>query len=196
MLVAVVSAAGLAIGDQPIGVDAQLSRWVDGTAATGLARALTTAGSLVVLVPIAAVVAGWLALRGRSSAAIRVAAATVGVVAIVNLVKAIVDRPRPNGPHLTAVASSSFPSQHAAQAAAIIPMLVLALLPAGRGRTAAVALSAAAAIAVGLSRISLGVHYPTDVIAGWFLGVAWLLVVLRTAPRADRRKPAPEGPST
>ena len=98
------------------------------------------------------------------------------VVALANLIKVVVDRPRPATLHLVPVASASFPSQHAAQAAAVLPALVLALAH-GRLRTALLAVAVPLAIAIGLSRVYLGVHYPTDVLAGWALGAAWLAVV-------------------
>jgi undecaprenyl-diphosphatase len=146
---------------------------------TSLAKALSTLGSSTVLGLVAALVIVWLVRRHRVTAAVSIAMVAVGVVALDNLVKVVVDRPRPATTQLVAVASASFPSQHAAQAAAVLPALAL-VLARGRLRMALLAVAALLAIAIGLSRVYLGVHYSTDVLAGWALGAAWLAVVCNT----------------
>jgi membrane-associated phospholipid phosphatase len=148
-------------------------------ALTAVAKALSTIGSLAVVGPAAAAAAAWLVHHGRSRSALSIAVVAVGAVALTDLVKIIIERPRPRVAHLVAVSSTSFPSQHAAQAAAILPALALALMASSRRRAIAVLGAAAAALAIGLSRVYLGVHYPTDVLVGWVIGFVWLVLVLR-----------------
>jgi undecaprenyl-diphosphatase len=97
-----------------------------------------------------------------------------------NVVKAAVDRPRPPVDlRITAVSGASFPSGHATQAAAVYGMVVL-VLTAGRSvRLRVAAWSAVVVIvgAVGLSRVYLGAHWPTDVLGGYALGAMWITVL-------------------
>jgi undecaprenyl-diphosphatase len=152
---------------------------------TSAAKALSAVGSVRVLGVVVALAIGWLLLRRRRGDAVSIAVTAVGVVALADLIKVVVDRPRPATLQLVPVASASFPSQHAAQAAAVLPALAL-ILAHGRLRTALLAVAVPLAIAIGLSRVYLGVHYPTDVVAGWALGAAWLAVV-RSAEAHARR---------
>jgi undecaprenyl-diphosphatase len=105
----------------------------------------------------------------------------VGSALLPTVAKLIVGRPRPPVEHLTQVFSSSFPSEHAVQAAAVY--LALAHLlgrtwPSVRRRTL-VATAVVIALLVAGSRVYLGVHYPTDVAAGLVVGWiwSWLLVM-------------------
>jgi undecaprenyl-diphosphatase len=107
--------------------------------------------------------------------------------AITELQKYEFNRMRPAAdPHLVVVHSLSFPSGHSANAMMTYVALVLFLVPKGRRRiwlAAAIAL----AILVGLSRVVLGVHWPSDVIAGWSYGLVWaLLLYAISRHRADR----------
>jgi membrane-associated phospholipid phosphatase len=99
-----------------------------------------------------------------------------GQFALVNVIKVVVNRDRPNIRQLTGFSSQSFPSGHAAAAAATFAMLALLL---GRGRPRGVrnALAGGAvalAVLVAGSRVMLGVHWFTDVLAGMAVGWAWL----------------------
>lgn len=81
--------------------------------------------------------------------------------------------------HLVATQSYSFPSGHTANATLIWLGLALLLAHGPRARIAAVAGAALLAVAVGITRVMLGVHWPTDVAAGWALGLFWLLLLFR-----------------
>lgn len=159
----------------------------------------TWAGSPALLIPLA-VLAG-LYLR-RTSASWRPPAflltGLLGALAVSTLIKLIVARPRP--PAFAALADAagySFPSGHSTAAMAGWLSLALAFAArAGRRRRTVVLVGAAVAVAglVGLSRVYLGVHEPTDVLGGWSLGALWVLAVLvafrlRDARHRDARHP-------
>ena len=135
-------------------------------------------GTLGVLV--IAAVAGVIEYRRRPNRAIPalLLLTVLGQFAIANLVKVLVSRDRPAISQLTGFSGSSFPSGHAAAAAATFAIIALLM---GRGRRRSVR-NAIAGAAVGLavlvagSRVMLGVHWFTDVLAGMALGWAWLAV--------------------
>ncbi len=112
------------------------------------------------------------------------ALASPGTVLMVQMIKQAVGRTRPLGPHLTPADGPSWPSGHASSSAALYTALLVIALSTSRAshrtrRTAFILLSAALA-SIGLSRIYLAVHYPTDVIAAWLLVAGWLTVLQRT----------------
>lgn len=102
--------------------------------------------------------------------------------------KALYHRPRPDlVPHGAFVYSGSFPSGHSTLSAATyltLAMLVASLETRRRTKALAYSLAAALVVAVGFSRVYLGVHWPSDVLAGWCLGATWALaawIALRAA---------------
>ena len=104
--------------------------------------------------------------------------AVLGQVVATNVTKVLVDRARPNIHRLTGFSGASFPSGHAAAAAAIFASVALLV---GRGRskrvkTVLAAGAAAIAFAVATTRVLLGVHWLTDVLAGLALGWAWFAI--------------------
>jgi membrane protein DedA with SNARE-associated domain len=139
-----------------------------------VAKGVSALGSSTVVLPLAAVCAAALAAR-RHWAELGVLAVGLGLVYLgVHELKDAVDRPRPGG-GLVPVSGSSFPSAHAAHATFYVWLAVttvLRLRP-GMGRRAALVLAGIALTAlIGLSRVYLGVHYMSDVSAGWALGAA------------------------
>ena len=151
------------------------------TWATSLMKDVTWLGSNALMIPLVAVVGGYFLFRDRDwRPAAYMTAALVGANLIYRVVKSWVGRPRPPGSlHLIGVSGSSFPSGHAAQALACWGLAAL-LLGAGRPiRTKFLVWTAAVVIVslVGLSRIYLGVHWWTDVIAGFALGGLWLCLL-------------------
>lgn len=92
--------------------------------------------------------------------------------------KGLADRPRPAAA-MVAATSSSFPSGHALGAMAGVTALLLLPVLRRRGRIAAVAAGAAVVLAVGFGRVALNVHHPSDVLAGWALGFAYVALCAR-----------------
>jgi undecaprenyl-diphosphatase len=154
-------------------------------------QAISAAGSAVVYYPLFAGLAAWLLWRRLPRLALFVVVTVVGSALLNGLVKLAVDRARPALPDPVARATGeSFPSGHAQAAIVAAGVLLLVFLPALRGawRPAAVALAVAFVLAVGFSRVALGVHYVSDVLAGYVLGAAWLaaMTALFMAWRQER----------
>jgi undecaprenyl-diphosphatase len=114
----------------------------------------------------------------------RVHALVMGVVVLAasassQFTKALYGRPRPDlVPHDVDVYSGSFPSGHSTMSTAAfltLAMLVASLEVKRRSKALAYALAGAVMVGVGFSRVYLGVHWPSDVLAGWCLGSAWAL---------------------
>ncbi len=114
-------------------------------------------------------------------------AAFLGSQLVVALLKAWFDRPRPDvGSAIELPSSASFPSGHATAGVASLGAVVVLTaerLESRRARLWLWAIVAAAGIAVGLSRVALNVHYVTDILAGWCLGLAWLACCLLVRDR-------------
>ena len=157
---------------------------------TSLAKVLTWLGSTVVLWPVAILAGlGLWRWRRRWLPAVLPALALAGAWAGSLLIKGLVGRPRPPvADRLAVVHSSSYPSEHAAQALATWGMLALMLM-AGRSARARALLAAGAALiafVVGLTRLYLGAHWMTDVLGGWALAGVWdglLIICYLLAPQ-------------
>jgi membrane-associated phospholipid phosphatase len=165
-------------------LDATVRQWALGHRASGLTTAatvVTTTGGSLVLAPVAVVLALVLALRGLRSDALLVSATTLGALVLGPLLKIAIERPRPREDHLVVVNSFAYPSGHSLTSMAVMGVLAaLALrhLTAHPARVAVIATGAVLIAAVGASRVYLGVHWPTDVLAGWLVGAMWLVVCL------------------
>jgi undecaprenyl-diphosphatase len=148
-------------------------------------RDLTSLGSPSVLTLVTVVAVGYLWLEHKRGTALFVIIAVAGGAALETLLKLDFARPRPElVSQLVDVHSFSFPSGHATMAT--ITYLTLGVLLAGvqerrRIKFYLLAVSIVLAIIVGISRVYLGVHWPTDVLAGWCLGAAWALACWLTA---------------
>jgi membrane-associated phospholipid phosphatase len=146
----------------------------------GLVRALdaiSTGFAPMVFRVAATGLGGWLLVRRRSRLAVWVLVTTWGAALIGVVVKDAVRRARPIFVEAVATAPGrSFPSGHALGSVVGCGVLLLVLLPLLPRATRPVAWVAAAVVvaAVGFARVGLGVHYLSDVLAGWVLGLAWL----------------------
>jgi membrane-associated phospholipid phosphatase len=140
-----------------------------------------------VLVAFAALALVAVARRGVADA-VFLLLTVVSAEQLVQLLKQFFDRPRPALAEsaLTTPHTSSFPSGHASNAMALTAAL-LVLLWSTRWRWPVVGSGAVYVLAVGVSRIYLGVHFPSDVVAGWCFGLAWVgaLALLRSAARGE-----------
>jgi undecaprenyl-diphosphatase len=161
---------------------------------TTLAHVLSFVGSGYLIVPLAVVVFVILHHLGRRVDAYAVSLSAFGAMALSSVVKLIVDRSRPPVHHLEAVSGASFPSGHATQSTAFYLVLLMALLTGKppRVRAAAAIATAVLTIAIAISRVYLGVHYPTDVVAGMLIGGTWSAIthrVLRASTEPASRLP-------
>jgi undecaprenyl-diphosphatase len=142
-------------------------------------RDFTALGGTGVLVLMVLAVAGFLVLTRKGHAALAVIVAVAGGVLVSQTMKWAYARPRPElVPHGAEVYTASFPSGHAMMSAIVYLTLgaMLARTQSGQAVKAYV-LSVAIflTVLVGTSRVYLGVHWPTDVLAGWMLGAVWAL---------------------
>ena len=141
---------------------------------------ITALGSATVLGLTVFVIGGFLLLQGLWRRALFVTAASFGGWFINGALKELFQRPRPDiVPHLREVMTMSFPSGHALQSAVVYLTLgALSMHIAERRLTKlfCMAVAVLATVLVGASRVYLGVHYPTDVLAGWLIGLSWALL--------------------
>jgi undecaprenyl-diphosphatase len=140
---------------------------------------LTALGGVPVLTLITALVLAYLLVSRRLEYAALVFASIVGGALLTTVTKIGFARPRPDlVDHLVDVQSLSFPSGHA-MASAVVYLTLGALLARTERRRAVrfyiFAVAGLLTLIIGASRVFLGVHYPTDVLAGWTLGAAWAL---------------------
>ena len=157
----------------------------------GAMRDITALGSATVLILFTLAVGVALAVRRQFHAVALVLAATLGGRLLNLSLKTFFARPRPDlVPHLTDVRSASFPSGHAMESAIIYLTLaaLLARLVVPRAlKVYFVAVALFLSFVVGLSRVYLGVHYPSDVLAGWMAGLAWAVLCWGLATYLQRR---------
>lgn len=141
------------------------------------ARDVTSLGSGVVLTLFTLIAAGWLAIRRSWHEVLLLLAALLGGAALSLGLKGVFERERPDlVPHLDAVSTYSFPSGHALLSAVVYLTLgaVLArLFSERRVKLYLLGVATGLALLVGVSRVYVGVHYPSDVLAGWCAGAAW-----------------------
>lgn len=155
-----------AVSDSPFAVDAlQVVTDLGGTGTAVLVFTLSTV---------------FLLIRHRRRLAAFMALTGLGLAVLSPVTKAIVDRARPvvDFPVVEAPSNASFPSGHSMTAVVTWGALLLLVLPSVRRRARAWLLAAAVllVLAVGFTRLALGVHYVSDVLAGWALGLGWLAV--------------------
>jgi undecaprenyl-diphosphatase len=140
---------------------------------------ISALGGFTVLWLMSLAAIGYLLLTGRRLDAVLIAGSIGGASLLNTVLKQYVDRSRPEVvPHLVQVSTASYPSGHAMISAAAYLTIgaMLAGVQAERGaRIYLLAVAVALVILIGVSRLYLGVHWPSDVLAGWCLGSAWAL---------------------
>ena len=156
-----------------------------------VARDITSLGSGAVLTIFTLIVAGALALYRSWHEVLLLVVALLGGAALSLGLKGLFERERPAlVPHLDVVSTYSFPSGHALLSAVVYLTLGALLARLAEGwwtRLYFVGVAAALTLLVGASRVYLGVHYPTDVAAGWAAGLAWAVLCWLAARRLQRR---------
>ena len=154
-------------------------------------RDLTALGGLTVLFGVTAMVAGYLLLARQRAAMLLVLVATGTGLAASLLLKGFFERPRPTVvPHLSIVQSSSFPSAHSMLSAVVyltLGAMLTRFVPRPSLKAYCFGWAVLLTVLVGLSRVYLGVHYPTDVLAGWTAGLVWAMLCWLAARWLQRR---------
>ena len=151
---------------------------------------VTALGSPVVLGLIVLIITGYLLLETRYVTAVIVLVSSISGEILNEALKVFFERPRPSVvPHLRTVVTASFPSGHAMESAIIYLTLGALLMRVVEGRITKVYCMAMAmflTLIVGVSRVFLGVHYPSDVLGGWMLGFFWAAVTFLVTQRFER----------
>ena len=153
-------------------------------------RDVTGLGGVAILTLLVGAVAGYLLLVRKYHAVWLVLASTTGALVLSMLLKAMFDRPRPNVTHFSHVYTSSFPSGHSMLSASVYLTLGVLLARLVKGRLVKAYFLATALLItflVGVSRVYMGVHFPTDVLAGWTAGLVWALLCWLVAKYLQQR---------
>lgn len=154
-------------------------------------RDVTALGGFTVLSMLTLILLVYLLLIRKKASALLVLVSITGGMLLSDLLKSIFARPRPElVAHLVEVQTESFPSGHAMLSA--VTYLTLGALLARTESTWSlkiyfIVVAVVLTVMVGSSRVYLGVHYPTDVLAGWSVGAAWALLCWAVAYRLQRR---------
>jgi len=175
VLLAVLGAIGGPHASFDVGIDTGYSHWR--VAHPQLTQALiwyTQLGGSFFLIPLTLVVAGLLWWCRERRSALLLLGTTWSGRALIEVIKLLVDRPRPAfDPYPVIVSSKSFPSGHAGNSTLTYLAIALFAVP-QRWRPQALAIAALLAGTIGWSRPMLGVHWPTDVMGGWTFGLLWV----------------------
>lgn len=175
----------LALRDRDNAADPLGPAWLE-----ELGRDMTAMGGVLVLTTVTLAVVGFLLIQRKNHAALFLALATGGALIASLILKSSFNRPRPDlVPHLSHVMTSSFPSGHSMLSAAVyltLGAMLARMSQQKRLKLYFIGLAMLITLLVGVSRVYMGVHYPTDVLAGWTIGLAWALLCWLVARRLQR----------
>jgi undecaprenyl-diphosphatase len=161
-----------------------------------LVRDVSALGGVAILAGAALAAVGYLLATRRRRVAAFILVATGGGQLLSSLLKLAFDRPRPDlVPHGVAVHTASFPSGHSMLSAVVwltLGVLLARLHPRRAIKLYIIGWATAVTVLVGLSRIYLGVHWPTDVLAGWAMGAVWAMGCWTLARWLHRRGTVPD----
>ncbi len=156
-----------------------------------MARDLTALGGTVVITGVTLIAAGFFLMRRSLGSMVYLLVAVGGGIALSSIGKEIFDRPRPDFlPHGSLVYTASFPSGHSMMAAVAyltLGALIARVLPQRRQKAYVLSITITLTVLVGISRVYLGVHWPTDVAAGWLAGAAWAVACMLVARILSRK---------
>lgn len=166
--------------EEPIGFDSAIQQWAHGLSSPALDTAFTVitqfGGVAAIIIGAAALIIYLLYIGYRRMATI-VLFGVGGATLLNTILKLIFERTRPDlWEHLVAEHTYSFPSGHA-MASSAIAFSVMAILWTTKWRWYAVGFGALYILLIGFSRIYLGVHYPSDVLAGWCISAVWVVTI-------------------
>lgn len=175
--------------------DGRVNRWIyqhrGPTWVQEAGRDLTAFGGVTGLTLIVGAVIGFLLITQKYRAVLLVVIATLGGAMIDGGLKHVFDRPRPPlRPLGTIVYSTSFPSGHSMLSAVTyltLGALLARITPGRRIKLYLIGMALLLTFLVGLSRVYLGAHYPTDVLAGWTAGLVWAILCWLVARELQRR---------
>lgn len=181
-------------------LDARVLDWMiahRGEPLTSVARVITDLGDTLSMTVLATITVCWLLWQRHWACAVLVAVTSLGAGLLVVVIKQLVGRNRP--PELSRLVyepSLSYPSGHTLGSTVVVGIVAITLIPRLRRqwvRVVATVLAVLFPVAVGLSRVYLGVHWLSDVLAGWTIGLIWLAVCVTvfTVVRAERAAVAP-----
>jgi undecaprenyl-diphosphatase len=156
-----------------------------------IGRDITALGGIPVLVLATLGVVGFLLMIRNYGAMWLVIAATVGGLTLSSVLKYLIDRPRPNlGSQLSNFYTTSFPSGHSMMSAVVyltLGSLMANIVTHWRLKLYILFLALLVTFLVGGSRVYMGVHWPTDVLAGWTAGLVWAILCWLVARHLRRR---------
>lgn len=156
-----------------------------------MARDFTALGGMPILLTLTFIISTYLLMHHRSRSATFLVVTAITSVAVSTALKEVFDRPRPDlVDQGTRVYTSSFPSAHAMLSASMYLAFATLLAQAEirrRNKVSILLFAAVLIVVVGLSRVYLGVHWPTDVLAGWTAGSAWTLMCWLIYRHLNRR---------
>ena len=184
-LAIVVTVIGIAIKAWDPAFDTATMQWIaihSNPTLTSIARVLTELGSFALLAPLSI---AFILLRRwkRPDDDVSLVVIAAGTALLPSVIKLIVARPRPEFGNVRHLLTYSFPSEHTTQAAGIYLTIAILLSRdlSREWRAVLIGIAVLIALAVAWSRVYLGVHYPTDVVAGLILGWSWALLVYHWA---------------
>jgi undecaprenyl-diphosphatase len=158
-----------------------------------MARDITSLGGIAILSLVTIASLGYLALTRQWSFALMVMVSVLGGTAISSAVKLLIQRARPNfSPEVVHLHDYSFPSGHSFLSAVTyltLGILLARVQPRLEMKIYLLSISMIITILVGLSLLYLGVHWPTDVLAGWCAGAAWALLCWSAAEWLHLKRP-------
>lgn len=182
--------AGEILERQPIGIDTQILTWIHSGASPALDAIfffITSSGNVESILPITFLLVCFYLYKKQRINALIVAFGVGGAAAANFILKLLFHRDRPTFWHsIITETGYSFPSGHAMISSALI-LCVVAILWKTRWRYLSVVLGAVVVLLIGYSRLYLGVHYPTDIVAGWSVSAAWVATTLIVISFASRK---------
>lgn len=171
--------AGEVIEKEPLSFDTTILNWFHVHATPFLDHFftfVTNAGGIASMIVISGLIFFFFLYKKRYRSAQLLALGLGGAMAANVILKALFHRDRPSLWHQSIVETGfSFPSGHAMASAALVTCLVIILWPT-KWRWLIVIVGGIAVLLIGMSRLYLGVHYPSDILAGWCVSVAWVLL--------------------